>query len=201
MRKAERIHYFVERKIEQLIANADTGTGKSSLSYLRKGLGRKPGELPDLWGELLLGMPEDFYGEDGYSSKEEWACYLAITLFALHQQGRDAKILPMHEKNMGLGRALYLLSSHDSDENGELRIFKRLKALSTSKNVNEMGYHLRQIIQLLKGKNIPLDYGLLAEDLFKCQYDESSSRIHLRWGQEFYSQKMKEEHREENENA
>ena len=58
---------------------------RAELAKLRRGVGRKPGDLPELWGSFLLGMPESFQGRSG-PSHAEWAVYLALTLYAVHQQ-------------------------------------------------------------------------------------------------------------------
>ncbi len=60
---------------------------RAELAELRRGVGRQPGDLPALWGALLADMPEQLQGSNG-PSKAEWAVYTALTLFALHQQGK-----------------------------------------------------------------------------------------------------------------
>ena len=45
---------------------------RAELAKLRRGIGHAPGELPELWGSFLLGMPESFQGRSAPSAAE-WA--------------------------------------------------------------------------------------------------------------------------------
>ena len=68
---------------------------KAQLADLRRGVGRTPGELPELWGAFLQDMPEELQSATGNPTYAEWAIYLALTLYALHQQGQTS---PMHNE-------------------------------------------------------------------------------------------------------
>lgn len=87
MSKKADIKSFVGKKISMFQAEAGKGDGKAMLANLRRGVGHEPGELPQLFGVILLDMPEEFMSGSGIATKEEWACYIALTLYALHQQG------------------------------------------------------------------------------------------------------------------
>lgn len=52
--------------------------------------------------------------------------------------------------------------------------------------MKELSHHMRGMVQLLRSKNIPLDYPALAEDLFWYQQPEHQAQVRLRWGQDFY---------------
>ena len=67
------------------------------LAALRRGLGREPGEAPQMW---------PFYrslNEQGRLTWELAAEHLALTLFAVHQQGKER---PVHRAGVGLGTAM-----------------------------------------------------------------------------------------------
>ena len=53
------IRKYVKMRIKSL-ENRDSSTVKARLARLRHGAGKIPGELPELWGEFLAGMPEEF---------------------------------------------------------------------------------------------------------------------------------------------
>ena len=142
--------------------------------------------MPDLWGILYEDMPENFIGNTDEPSKEEWSCYTALTLFALHQQGMNIASQCMHIKGKKIGQSLRMLSDALGDAGAENRVLKQLSALSTSKNRDEYSYHLRKIVYLLKSEKIPLDYGKLATDLYLLQYDEYASSVKLQWARDFY---------------
>ncbi len=193
-RKAE-IEAFVGRKIHILQAESDLGSGKAMLANLRRGIGREPGELPQLFGILLSDMPEDFWSKSGTATKEEWVCYIALTLYALHQQGYDAKKQHMHtDEGVSLGKAMYKLAcSYDGDSNAEQRVVQKMRVLATSADIKELSHHLRGIVQLLKANGISLNYKRLAGDLYEMQFAEGKRNVCLRWGQDFYGGRGKRE--------
>ena len=155
---------------------------KAQLADLRRGVGRTPGELPELWGAFLQDMPEELQSTTGNPTPAEWAIYLALTLYALHQQGQ---ISPMHKEGEGLGKAARQLVPPGQDP-GESSIQKRFNALATATQMPEISHHLRGMIQLLRAGGIPLDYVQLAGDLYDLQFPDAMPRVRLRWGQDFY---------------
>ena len=168
------------------------------LANLRRGVGREPGELPQLFGILLSDMPEDFWSKSGTATKEEWVCYTALTLYALHQQGYDAKSQHMHtDEGVSLGKAMYkLAASYDGDPNAEQRVVQKMRILATSADVKELSHHLRGIVQLLKANGISLNYKRLAGDLYEMQFPDGKRKVCLRWGQDFYGGRDKKDNQE-----
>ena len=83
---SKQVEMFTKRKISILLSQSRENT--KILAELRRGIGKIPGEVPQLWGYFLDSMPEEFYG-DNEPSRAEWAVYTSLTLFALHQQGKD----------------------------------------------------------------------------------------------------------------
>jgi CRISPR system Cascade subunit CasB len=173
---------FARSKIKWLCEANQESQAKALLANLRRGIGKPPGSVVELWGVTFEGMPESFWGK-GKPSKEEWAIHTVLTLFALHQQGKDLKKKPMHQEGERLGKAARRLVSSEEDE---ARIKRRLDAIATSQSIEELSNHMRGFIQLLKAKDVPLDYQALAEDLFKFQMPDAQDSVRLRWGQDFY---------------
>lgn len=186
MSRSKEIMSFVNKKIFYLQQLEGSSQGNAELAWLRRGIGKNPGEMPDLWGILYEDMPENFIGNTDEPSKEEWSCYTALTLFALHQQGMNIASQCMHINGKKIGQSLRMLSDALGDAGAENRVLKQLSALSTSKNRDEYSYHLRKIVYLLKSEKIPLDYGKLATDLYLLQYDEYASSVKLQWARDFY---------------
>lgn len=199
MGKKAEIQKFVGKKIYLLQAEARLGSSKAMMANLRRGVGHEPGELPQLFGILLADMPEDFMSESGAATREEWVCYTTLTLYALHQQGHDMGGMQMHAiEKSSIGSALRNLAfTYEGDPNAEQRMLQRLRTLATAVDRKELAYHLRGIIQLLKSKGIPLNYEMLAGDLYEMQFPEAKKRVCLRWGQDFYRSRYKEEKNEE----
>lgn len=196
-RKAE-IKKFVGRKIHILQEEGQSGSGRAMLANLRRGVGREPGEIPELLGILLQDLPEDFWSRDGFPTKEEWVCYTVLTLYAMHQQGYDVGNRQMHtEGEVSMGKALYqLMNASEGDSNAEQRMVQKLRTLATAVDRRELSYHLRGIIQLLKSNGIPINYQKLAGDLYEMQFPDGKSRVCLRWGQDFYGGRNNKEENE-----
>lgn len=177
---AREVGSTVDRRIRRLQSLSEHPR-RAVLANLRRGVGRAPGELPELWGSFLADMPEEFFGRGGAPSEAEWAVYLALTLYALHQQGQTR---PMCVQEEGLGRAVRRLSADPEDG-----VYRRFCALVTAGGMEEISHHLRGLIQLLRDKSLPLDYPQLARDLYRLQFPQSAPGVKLQWGQEYFSRK------------
>jgi CRISPR system Cascade subunit CasB len=175
------ISSYMLRRLNGLIRGVQEGRSKAELANLRKGIGRIPGDIPELWGLVLQDLPEELLSKSGEPTKAEWAVYTAITMFALHQQSKN---VPMHKEKESLGKAIGALIESEDDRE---RVGRRFNTFASSTDMEEAVYHLRGLIQLLRAKSIPLDYATLACDLYDYQWsEESRARVRLRWGQDFY---------------
>ena len=189
MSRKEELNKFVASKIYSLKAQADTGPGKSALAALRKGVGKKPGEIPQIFGTVMEGMPEVFLSKDGNPTKEEWACYIVLTMFAWHQQGYNLEKELMHtEQTVSLGYAARLLKEKSADSNSNERTLKKLQVIMLSDDIQSLAVHLRSFISLLASEKIKLNYALLASDIYDWQFNESRNNVNLKWGQDYYKQ-------------
>src|SRR5690606_2762569 len=126
----------------------------ATLANLRRGIGKKVGELPALWQITLEGLlePDERVGDD--PTPEEQAAYTAITLYALHQQSRREG---MHQRGRGLGTAVATLARRTGNE---AAVRRRFEALGTAESFPEVVHHARGLVTQLRGENIGLDYGL-----------------------------------------
>lgn len=190
MSAANLIKTITERKLNHILKMTESGPQKALLAQLRRGVGRMPGELPQLWGILLDNLPEEMTRKNGEPSKEEWAIYTALTLFALHQQGHDLPHKPMHCQGAKFGAAMARLVESPDDEE---RILRRFNMIATSGSIEELTNHLRGAVQLLRSKDIPLDYAQLAEDLLLYQNIRTQNHVRLRWGQDFYRERYNQD--------
>lgn len=173
---------IVSRKIFSLTKSLDSGSTKASLAQLRRGIGKQPGELPELWGEFLADLPEELMSKTAEPSRAEWAVYTALTLFALHQQGHSEPMNAEGDENH-LGRAVRKLVHGEEDEE---RVKFKLGLAASSDDMTELSYRLRTLVNLLSGENIKLDYADLAKDLFLFQSENCTDKIRMKWGRDFY---------------
>ena len=180
------VYEYVASKIAFLNSIKETGVGRGALANLRRGVGTVPGAIPELWGIMFDRFPEELMGK-AEPSYAEWAVHSALTLYALHVQGGSGNA---YKTGVSLGAAVSKLIKSDEDAD---RILKRLNLVVTSNDQNDMAYHLRSVIQLLKNNEIPLDHAGLAKDLYLYSFPEYATAVKLRWGRDFYSKKYKNE--------
>ena len=163
-------------------------------------MGRAPGDMPELWGAFLADLPQPLESRTGVPSRGEWAVYLALTLYALHQQGHSLPADNMHRPGAAFGQAVRRLVKA-GEQPQDSSILRRFNALATAANMRESAQHLRGIVQLLRAGDIPLDYVQLSADLYDLQFASGAQRVRLRWGQDFYrTDSAKEETGNEKEN-
>ena len=195
MVNANAVGEFVNRQIFSLTRELDSGSGKARLAQLRRGIGKKPGELPELWGVFLQTLPEELMSKTNEPSYAEWAIYTVLTLYALHQQGHVATMNRQGLENR-LGCAVRRLV-HNEDE--EERVRFKLSLTAQSDDMDEVSYRLKTLVRLLSSENIQLDYVDLSKDLFLFQFESDADKIRLKWGQDFYrNSKVNDNRKEEN---
>lgn len=195
------VEAFVRRKLDGMLRLGD-GARRAALANLRRGAGRPPGDLPSLWGTIFDGMPENMAGTGAAPSRAEWAVYISLTLYALHQQGRNPtrESESMNAEGVSLGSATAQMVRDEGDMN---RVLRRFNETATSSGMEELEHHLRGLVNMLRAEGIPLDYPRLAGDLFDYQSPEKAARVRLGWGRDFYRSagRNKQEDEEENDNG
>jgi CRISPR system Cascade subunit CasB len=201
-----------ERRIRQLQRGYrdDRPTAVSALARLRRGAGQPANSLPDLWGqtgteELSLLLAESAENAPGATGPEtlgrcpvdharaEEALHLAVTLWALHQQShRD---MDTHLAGYGLGRSVRKLMTRGTtaaDDNAKSApeldepLRRRFVRVGTATTLDVLGQRLREIVLLLRKSDIPLDYGLLADQLYRWQRLSDRADVRREWGRDFH---------------
>lgn len=181
--EAKQIKAFIKYQIIRLSESKNDAAVRGILAKLRRGIGKYPGSIPELWSITLDGLPENLSRKSDEPTFGEWAAHTALTLYALHQQGKDLKQNCMSKEGEFLGTSLRKLVIDESDEK---RVKRRFDAAATSDSLEEFSHHLRGLIQLLKAEDIPLDYPELATELYRFQFSESRDSVRLKWGRDFY---------------
>ena len=183
---AWRVERLTEKRLTWLIDQASESVCKATLAELRRGVGREPGEIPALWGMLLEDMPEDMQGRGTRASRQEMAIYIALTLFAVHQQGWEPRKNAMYQPEIPLGKAVARLVV-PGDEDSRERVERRFTRAATAADMAELAHHMRGLVQLFRAEGIPLDWARLAGQLYDYQDVNRVANIRLRWGEEFYA--------------
>lgn len=157
-------------------AGADTAT-------LRKGLGREAGSVPELWRFHKVLVP-DQVAAVGRITSDLTAEHAALTLFALHQQSQSTS---MHKDGEHIGAALLKLRSSDQFKGNPDALDRRVGAAATATSVQELVFHLRGLVTLLRGQQLPLDYSQLAQDIADWGTPFGQARARRRWGANYFA--------------
>ncbi|MFF9409895.1 type I-E CRISPR-associated protein Cse2/CasB [Streptomyces anandii] len=158
---------------------ADRPDAVAALARLRRGAGRDTAAVPDLWGLIDL---EPVYGDAKLRTEAaETAVYTAMTLWSLHQQSRSSG---MHRPGVELGAAVRrLMPAGEIDE----PVRKRFVRAGTAATLPVLAVRLREIVLLLRGQDIALDYALLADQLYRWQQPGGPDRVRRLWGRAFHA--------------
>ena len=178
-----KVRQYVAYRLARWKADKNDARLRGELANLRRGIGHTPGDLPELWGLLFDGFPEELMSRNGAPTKAEWAVSVALTMYALHQQGRSISEAPMNVEGATLGRSVRRLAKNDDDVE---RVRRRFNSFATADDMGECVHHLRGLVQLLRAEGIPLDYPELAYDLYRYQTLDGTQQVRLLWGQDFY---------------
>lgn len=134
------------RFVEHLRELADhSRRSRAPLAALRRGLGKRPGEAPEMFPYVVPYLPS------GLSPYREEAYFLIASLFAWHPRSRHGE----DPRKSNLGASLRTLAN----EKGE-SITRYLVAL-LSAHRDDLPEHLRRAIGLLRTEDIAVDYSQL----------------------------------------
>lgn len=177
------IESFVTRRTNELYKF------KSSLAILRRGVGKKLGDIPGLLEYVMLPGND----ESEKMQQAEKAVYTAITLYAFHQQGNNEFVGKnsseqgeIGEKNFkkSFGAAVkQLVSANQENKNA---ITRRLDQVLTAQDLTELAIHARTLVGQMKQSGVHLDYGMFAKDLFWFQQPDYRRNVVLKWGKDYY---------------
>ena len=177
------------RHVERVIARLMPGGGinsasASALAQLRRGLGREPGTVPEIWPWTMDGLEATASGDQ--FSAEESAVHHALTLFAYHQQSRPTS---MHDPAVGVGAAIRRLADLNRGERvvQETPVYRRFTAMATAADLSEVVTHARGLIGQLRAVGLGLDYARFADDLRWLPFPTSAASVRRRWSRDFYA--------------
>lgn len=153
-----------------------------TLAELRRGLGREPGTVPEMWPHYTQ------LTVDGRLSRRLRAEHLALSLFGMHQQSHTQA---MHQPGKSLGRALreFHQETREAPPGSDTTanaVDKRLAALATATSFPELAEHLRGVVSLLGSRDIALDYDRLYTTLVRWQDPKRRGQVVRRWGSDYF---------------
>ncbi|WPO76249.1 type I-E CRISPR-associated protein Cse2/CasB [Streptomyces sp. KN37] len=171
---------------------SDESYAVAALARLRRGAGKDVSQMPDLWGLAETGPLHDRPAEGGRPLSEgqliraENAVHTALTLWALHQQSRGTA---MHRPGSRTAPRALGAAVRQMMPPGEIAepIRKRLVRAGTASGLTALSQRLRELILLLRGADIPLDYTLLAGQLYRWQEPTGREAVRQMWGRSYHS--------------
>ncbi len=167
---------------ERLLRDTPQPEAVSALARLRRGIGRDPGF--DYTLERYLQVPEHLLGylpaDDSKAAHAE---------YARARRGdpvRPAPAVPPGANARRRARTRLGIGPSGTRVHRPDGVRRRFAALGTASTYHESIYHLRSLITMLREHQIPLDYGLLADDLRTLRRPDGHARMQATWGREFF---------------
>ncbi|GHI41121.1 type I-E CRISPR-associated protein Cse2/CasB [Streptomyces violascens] len=162
----------------------DHSEAVATLARLRRGAGKDPLAVPDLWGLIDLGKLYDdpFLAREADQVRAQNAVYGAMTLWSLHQQSRRT---PMHRPGgVELGAAVRkLMPGSEIDE----PVRRRFVRIGSAPAWDVLTLRLREMVTLLRRDEIGLDYAVLAGQLHRWQHRPARDEVRSSWGRSFHA--------------
>ncbi len=181
----ETVYSVTTRILYELSSDLNKSSIKALLANLRNSIGKNLSDTIEIWPLLFRNLPEEFLSEYGNESPYEKAILNTLQLYALHQQGNSDKVFEVNKEKQweNVGTSLSHLRIGDNIK----AVDRRFNAMITSTDYEELIYHLRHMISLLKAKTqIKVNYARLAEDLYWFLVDDKE-KVRLKWARKYYS--------------
>lgn len=179
---SETKQYPIDRVLARIATRPDV------LATLRRGVGRSVEEAPGSWPYVMEVVGENRFREE--------AAHVVLGLFALHHQSQEPG--SMNRPGWGLGRACRALKGRRaagglSDDGVE----RRFRSAVGADLLPALATHLRGLVTMLRGENLPLDYRQLYWDLAAWRAPERRDRVALRWARDYFSSPTEDQSEEE----
>ncbi|OQB75035.1 MAG: CRISPR-associated protein Cse2 (CRISPR_cse2) [bacterium ADurb.Bin132] len=162
---------FVE-SLEYLVEKSD----RAGLATLRKGLGKEPGTVTEMYKYVYSRIP----GQTNLFDEKIY--FLTASLFALWYQGKQDLVKDFEGD---LGKTFNQINKNSKSESIE----KRFTAIINS-HFDDLPNHLRHAVSLAKSKDVPVNWSFLLEDLKWWNNDDK--RVQKKWMKSFLQEERTE---------
>lgn len=142
------------------------GEKRGALAALRRGLGRPPGNTPEMYPYVVPFLPDE------PPPWQERAYYLVASLFALH---------PMSTSSGNMGDHMTAART----QGGEEALERRFTALLAA-HPEDLPDYLRQAITYLKSKDIAVNWDQLLKDVQAWGHPTRGDQVRKRWAMAFW---------------
>ena len=164
----------------------DSPQARADLAELRKASQDLYVFPPSVWHLVDLPEASNNSSSDLLTAKEQ-AIRGALWLYARHQRGRT---IPMHQRGVNLGEAVSRLAWLEGMDN-EKAVRRHFDAAVMSTTFSGFFNHLKGLIGQLGSTRaaIAIDYGLLAQDLYRFAIPGGKQKVTLSWARGYARQK------------
>ncbi|HVO70931.1 MAG TPA: type I-E CRISPR-associated protein Cse2/CasB [Aggregatilineaceae bacterium] len=142
---------------------------RAIMAALRRGLGQPPGSAPPMFPYVV-----PFLHDNMYAWQEE-SHYIVASLFGFYPEST------VHG-NMGTHFATL-----QRENPASAAVERRFVALMAA-HPEDLDFHLRQAISLLKSKEVPVNWHRLMRDVLRWNNPDARARVHRQWAAEFWRQ-------------
>jgi CRISPR system Cascade subunit CasB len=152
---------------------------RAALAALRRGLGKSPGQAPEMFPHVAPFIPERATAWD------EACHYLVASLYALHPMDWTGDGNGHSDRNFGVSvnRIDQRARAGDTPEKHTPGIERRFVALLDA-DAEDVGEHLRSLVALLAGAGAPVDWQQLLDDLRFWHADRRD--VQRRWARAYW---------------
>lgn len=179
----------MNRILEDLELASENSSNRAILAKLRNSIGKPISQNVDVFKFIFGKLPESLLGRDDYISNSEKSILTTLQLYSIYRQG-DTKYNSPVEKNKykNIGNSLKQLRNDENNSSAD----RRFNAMITSETYEELIYHLRHLVKLLKSKSSEayIDFGKLSMDLYYF-LEGYSEDIKFNWSRDYYKIEFK----------
>ncbi|WP_446452332.1 type I-E CRISPR-associated protein Cse2/CasB [Tuanshanicoccus lijuaniae] len=179
-----------------MTADLDVSNNKATIANLRNSIGKPLSQSVNIFPLIFDNFPHEFLGKNNDLTCEEKAILNTLQLFALYQQGNSESAFNCNRDSefpINMGSSLSVLRIGDDVK----AVDCRFNAMITAGTYEELIYHLRQMIKLLKSKtklkkDVHINFPTLSNDLY-WYLRGAEEQIRLKWAKTYYSMKAQAE--------
>ena len=144
--------------------------------------------------ELFSDLPDLGMGKS-VEDKALLSIKASLKLYSIHQQSKDHPMAVFPKAGEGpsgrFGRACRLITfdpKKGEDEDGASGVRRRMASIEAAAgDFNGVEICVRALVRLMRAKDVQLDYGALARDLFLLQFESARERVFLDWARDYYA--------------
>ncbi|KOG31855.1 MULTISPECIES: type I-E CRISPR-associated protein Cse2/CasB [Streptomyces] len=175
----------------------DQAKAVAARARLSREAGKTAAQVFDLWDLVDLDALQQARADgrplsEAELERAEEALLMAFTLWALHQQSRSTGVHQLNKNGSprGLGSAVRrLMPASEIDD----ALLKRLVRAGKASDLPTLAQRLRDIVLLLRRADAPLDYALLAGQLYQWQWPGGTDAVRTAWGRSFHAWREKDD--------